>query len=40
MKKNLVIFGFGDIAQLAYYYFRTDSDYNVVAFTVDSVYIQ
>jgi sugar O-acyltransferase (sialic acid O-acetyltransferase NeuD family) len=39
MKKNLVIFGFGDIAQLAYYYFRTDSDYNVVAFTVDSVYI-
>lgn len=39
MKKNLVIFGFGDIAQLAYYYFRTDSDYNVVAFTVDSAYI-
>lgn len=39
MKKNLVIFGFGDIAQLAYYYFRTDSDYNVVAFTIDRSYI-
>jgi sugar O-acyltransferase (sialic acid O-acetyltransferase NeuD family) len=39
MKKNLVIFGFGDIAQLAYYYFRTDSNYNVVAFTVDNAYI-
>ena len=35
MKKRLVIFGAGDIAQLAHFYFSTDSDYEVVAFTVD-----
>lgn len=35
MKKKLVIFGAGDIGQLAHYYFRTDSDYEVVGFTVD-----
>lgn len=40
MKKKLVIFGSGDIAQLAHYYFSTDSDYEVVAFTVDAVYIK
>ncbi len=40
MKKPLVIFGTGDIAQLAYYYFSTDSNYEVVAFTVDSTYIK
>lgn len=39
MKKKLVIFGSGDIAQLAYFYFSTDSDYDVVAFTVDSSYV-
>lgn len=39
MKKSLVIFGSGDIAQLAHYYFSTDSSYKVVAFTVDSAYI-
>lgn len=39
MKKPLVIFGTGDIAQLAYYYFSTDSTYEVVAFTVDAAYI-
>lgn len=38
MKKRLVIFGSGDIAQLAHYYFSTDSDYEVVAFTVDAAY--
>lgn len=38
MKKRLVIFGAGDIAQLAHYYFSTDSDYEVVAFTVDDAY--
>jgi len=37
--KLLVIFGMGDIAQLAHYYFSTDSDYQVVAFTVDAAYI-
>ena len=40
MRKPLVIFGSGDIAQLAHYYFRTDSDYEVVAFTVDANYIK
>ncbi len=39
MKKHLVIFGSGDMAQLAHFYFTTDSDYEVVAFTLDSQYI-
>ena len=38
MKKPLVIFGTGDIAQLAYFYFSKDSEYEVVAFTVDAAY--
>lgn len=38
MKKRLVIFGSGDIAQLAHFYFTTDSEYEVVAFTVDAAY--
>jgi sugar O-acyltransferase (sialic acid O-acetyltransferase NeuD family) len=38
MKKPLVIFGAGDIAQLAHFYFSTDSEYEVVAFTVDTAY--
>lgn len=37
--KKLVIFGAGDIAQLAHFYFSTDSDFEVVAFTVDASYI-
>ena len=40
MKKQLVIFGSGDIAQLAHYYFSTDSEYQIAAFTVDESYIQ
>ncbi|MGG2021092.1 acetyltransferase [Pseudomonas sp. AO-1] len=40
MKRKLVIFGSGDIAQLAHFYFSTDSSFEVVAFTVDSEYIQ
>lgn len=39
MKIPLIIFGAGDIAQLAYYYFSTDSNYEVVAFTVDAAYL-
>jgi len=39
MKKPLVIFGAGDIAQLAHYYFSNDSSYEVAAFTVDSAYL-
>ena len=40
MRKPLVIFGSGDIAQLAHYYFSTDSNYEIVAFTVDANYIK
>lgn len=40
MKRPLVIFGAGDIAQLAHYYFSHDSEYEVVAFTVDAKYRQ
>jgi len=40
MKRKLIIFGSGDIAQLAHYYFKTDSDYEVVAFTVDASHLQ
>jgi len=40
MHKKLVIFGAGDIAQLAYYYFCNDSNHEVVAFTVDANYIK
>lgn len=39
MKRSLVIFGTGEIAQLAHYYFCSDSEYETVAFTVDSNYI-
>ncbi len=37
--KKLVIFGTGDIAVLAHYYFEKDTEYEVVAFTVDAEYI-
>jgi acetyltransferase-like isoleucine patch superfamily enzyme len=40
MRLPLVIFGSGDVAQLAHYYFSTDSNYEVVAFTVDAKYIK
>lgn len=36
--KQLVIFGSAEIAELAFYYFSNDSDYRVVAFTVDDDY--
>jgi sugar O-acyltransferase (sialic acid O-acetyltransferase NeuD family) len=35
---KLVIFGAGDIARLAHFYFSTDSSHEVVAFTVDAAY--
>ena len=38
MKGKLVLFGAGDIAQLAHYYFSRDSAYEVVAFTVDAAF--
>jgi len=36
---KLVIFGCGDIGQLAHYYFCTDSNHEIVAFTVDRSYV-
>jgi len=37
---KVVIFGAGDIARLAHYYFMRDSEHDVVAFTVDEQYRQ
>ena len=37
--KKLIIFGIGEQAEMAYYYFTHDSDYEIVAFTVDKEYI-
>jgi sugar O-acyltransferase (sialic acid O-acetyltransferase NeuD family) len=36
--KKIVVFGAGDIAQLAWFYFECDTDREVVAFTVDRDY--
>lgn len=38
--KKLIIFGNGSTADIAYEYFSKDSDYEVVAFTVDDEYIE
>ncbi|MBT4512410.1 MAG: acetyltransferase [Chloroflexi bacterium] len=38
--KEIIIFGTGEIGQLAYYYFTHDSPYQVAAFTADSEFIQ
>jgi sugar O-acyltransferase (sialic acid O-acetyltransferase NeuD family) len=40
MNKKVVIFGTGSIAQIANYYFEIDSDYDVVAFSVNKDYIE
>ena len=37
---KLIIFGAGDIARLAQYYFTHDSEHEVAAFTVDQKYIK
>jgi len=34
--KKLIIFGIGEQAEIAYYYFKNDSNYEVIAFSVDS----
>jgi len=36
--KKLIIYGLGETADLAYEYFTHDSDYEVIAFTVDKEY--
>jgi sugar O-acyltransferase (sialic acid O-acetyltransferase NeuD family) len=38
MKKDLVIFGVGKIAEVIYYYAKEECRYNVVAFSVDEPY--
>jgi sugar O-acyltransferase (sialic acid O-acetyltransferase NeuD family) len=37
---DLVLFGAGDIAELADFYFQRDSPHRVVAFTVDGAYVR
>lgn len=39
-ERKIVIFGAGDIAQLAWFYFTHDSRREVIAFTVDRAYIE
>jgi sugar O-acyltransferase (sialic acid O-acetyltransferase NeuD family) len=40
MKSPLVIFGVGDFAQLAHFYFGLSTEYEVVAFTLDADFIK
>lgn len=40
MKKEIVIFGTGEIAELAHYYMTNDSEYTIVAFTADKAHIK
>jgi sugar O-acyltransferase (sialic acid O-acetyltransferase NeuD family) len=40
MRKPIVIFGAGDIAQLAHFYFVEDTDRKIAAFTVDGAYLK
>lgn len=40
MTRPLVIFGSAEIAELARFYFENDSDYRVVAFTVDDAFVE
>lgn len=40
MKKPLVIFGAGDIGELAHWYFSRDSEYEVRCFTVDREFVK
>lgn len=39
MKREIVIFGAGEIAELADFYFTRDSDFAVAGFTVDEAYL-
>lgn len=39
MIKKVIIFGTQDFAELAHYYLKTDSDYEVVAFCVNKIYM-
>ena len=37
---KIILFGTGDIAQLAHYYFSLDKEYEIAAFTVDKEFIK
>lgn len=39
-KQDIIIFGTGEIAELAYFYITHDSNYKIAAFTCDKQYIQ
>ena len=39
MKKKLVIFGTNELAELSFYYFNNDSNYDVIAFCLDQQFI-
>ena len=39
-KKKVIIFGTGDIGQLAHFYLTHDSPYEIAAFCADSIFIQ
>ena len=40
MKNKIIIFGTGEIADLAYFYFNNDSDYTVAAFSCDDEFVK
>jgi sugar O-acyltransferase (sialic acid O-acetyltransferase NeuD family) len=40
LNKQIVIFGAGDVAELADFYFAHDSDFEVAGFTVDEAYLK
>ena len=40
MRNPLIIFGSAEMAELAHFYFENDSEYRVVAFTVDDSFMQ
>lgn len=40
MKQQIVIFGTGELAEVADFYFTYDSNYEVVGFTVDEAYLE
>lgn len=40
MNRRLVIFGAGDIAELAHFYFGAHTEREIVAFTVDAAYLE
>lgn len=40
MRKKIIIYGLGSFAELMHFYFLSDSRYQVIAFTADSIFLQ